>query len=344
MHIIGCARLSRPCTCAAAPAPADRETVTLLYDVRDLIVPRAHDVAIAYDEFNWPRFDDTAGEATPPPRRDQLVSTLKQLLMETIDPISWRDRANGPGIIDEEAGMLIVTQLPDNHAKVERLLKQLRETRSLQVTVTSFVLTDGDLLDSIERIGGKWLDAGPDAQMVYLSAEQLTQLLADRRAKLLTAPRMTLFNGQRAFVIVGNETAYVADYATAADGRAGAGGKPEAVTRTVNSGVVIDCIGTISSDRQYITLTLHPRVSTLRDMKQLPWPDAPAPAERQLLVQVPHVETAALDLTVSVPNDGCILLRTTPKAHPPPDANAPPPHPVHLAFSATVIESEPVKD
>ena len=326
----GCARSSRTAPAAEAAAPPE-EVVTLLHDVRDFVVRPLPTSSVVYDEHGWPQLDTRPSTAS-----DRAIDALKDLVM-TIDPVSWRERANGPGIVDDEAGQLIVTQTPENQERVRRLLAQLRETRSVQVALQTYVIRGANAGDQIDRAGCKWHQAGEAAQFVYVTGGQMRSLLKTRPAgvELLTAPRLTVFNGQRAHVIVANETPYVAGYEPvdiAFEGR-----RLEPVTKTVYSGVVIDCCPTVSSDRRYVTLTLLPRLSTLRDLTSTPWPGAPED-RADLKVQVPHLTTAAVNVTVSVPDQGWVLVRTTPQ-HQPPDANAPPTEPVLFAFGATVIES-----
>ena len=77
---------------------------------------------------------------------------------------------------------------------------------------------------------------------------------------LLTAPRVTLFNGQRAYVVVATETAYVSDLNPVV-GQSSVGFDPE--VSVVQSGVLLDVQATVSSDRKYVTLTLRPTLARL---------------------------------------------------------------------------------
>ena len=332
--LAGCARRARPEVTAGAAAAG--EPVTLLYDVRDLIFRRAPSFPVVYDEHGWPRADESPATA---PTREELSQSFVDLVKYVIDTTSWRDHGGPHGSITEEAGQLVVTQTPENHAKLKRLIDQLREVRTTQVTVQSYVIRSPDVWDQIDRAGGKWKPLGDSTQLLYLTAEQMRPLVEGRKqgaggVDLFTAPRLTLFNGQRAHVIVATETPYVAGYERA--DVAFEVRKLEPVTKTVHSGVVIDCVPTVSSDRKYVTLTLFPRLSTLRDLKSVPWPEAPAD-QKDLAMQVPHLTTAAMDVTISVPDGGWVLLRTMPK-HQPPGANLAPPEPVLFAFGPTVIE------
>ncbi|TVQ54473.1 MAG: hypothetical protein EA377_05370, partial [Phycisphaerales bacterium] len=69
------------------------------------------------------------------------INQIVDLIYETVDPESWRDRGLGDvGTIEEYGGNLIITQTPGNHRHIEGLLSQLREIRSLQINVETRVL------------------------------------------------------------------------------------------------------------------------------------------------------------------------------------------------------------
>lgn len=97
----------------------------------------------------------------------------------------------------------------------------------------------------------------------YLSDLQVDLLVSATQAKktgiTLTAPRLTFFNGQRAYVVVGRQVAFVSDLTPIAGTTAA-----RTTISTVQSGVVLDVEGTTSADRRYVTLTLRPSMATLK--------------------------------------------------------------------------------
>jgi type II secretory pathway component GspD/PulD (secretin) len=129
----------------------------------------------------------------------------------------------------------------------------------------------------------------------------------------LTAPRVTLFNGQRAYVLVSTETAYVSNLTPVV--AAGAVGFA-ATINTVQSGVVLDVTATISADRKYVTLTLRPTLSTLEALLNFPVSIAVAgggtggggAATASSSIQEPELEVTRVRTTVSVPDGGTLLL------------------------------------
>jgi type II secretory pathway component GspD/PulD (secretin) len=121
---------------------------------------------------------------------------------------------------------------------------------------------------------------------------------------MLSAPRLTLFNGQRAYVKVTTQTAYVAGV-SAAKGKGGAVSyEPE--VKTVEAGVTVDVRAMASADRRYATVTLHPKLTRLERMDTIPAPGLPADANA--FVQRPVVRVRQLRTTVTTEDGGAILL------------------------------------
>jgi type II secretory pathway component GspD/PulD (secretin) len=132
----------------------------------------------------------------------------------------------------------------------------------------------------------------------------------------LTAPRVTLFNGQRAYVLVSTETAYVSNLTPVV----GAGiAAYEPTISIVQSGVVLDVTATISADRKYVTLTLRPTLSVL----ETPIPSfsvssfgvgattiggVATATTIGASIQEPEIQITSVRTTVSVPDGGTLLL------------------------------------
>ena len=70
-----------------------------------------------------------------------MIDDIKKLITDTVAPDSWRDAGGTIGSIQELSGQLIVTQIADNHKKLQGVLEQLRETRAMQITVEARFLT-----------------------------------------------------------------------------------------------------------------------------------------------------------------------------------------------------------
>ncbi|MGH7215040.1 MAG: type II secretion system protein GspD, partial [Tepidisphaeraceae bacterium] len=162
------------------------------------------------------------------------------------------------------------------------------------------------------NVSGGFLD---DFQVTFL----LRATQANQTSTLLTAPRVTLFNGQRAYVVVATETAYVSDLTpVVAEGF----GLFDPEVDILQSGVSLDVQATVSADRKYVTLTLRPTLSTL--IALIPFsisnviPGAipgtggvgvsTAPSISSGIIQQPILQITEVQTTVSVPDGGTILL------------------------------------
>jgi hypothetical protein len=175
----------------------------------------------------------------------------------------------------------------------------------VQITVESRFITGESLPEELKRVAPAAQTAAEPLQPIFLTDAQAQALLASlQRSKdstTLTAPRITLFNGQRAFVTVATETAYVAGFTPKG------GDLFEPVTRTINSGVVLDCQATVSADHRYVTLNLRPHLSRLKSFETRRWDGAP-PDRDDLIIQVPVQDKITNSMTVSVPDGGWLVL------------------------------------
>lgn len=295
-----------------------------VYDIRDLLVavpdyvPPADGLAKrnASTRATPPaatRPADASPEAAAQTERLAALNDIIRLIQETVSPELWRDNRGSTASIKELSGQLVVTQTPENHRSIARLLQQLREARGVQVTVEGrFIGCDGD---AIEQLMAKWQReaasrpaGGPFADGVTLSEAQADELLrlvqASRDAAVVTAPRLTLFSGQRAYVSVTRSTSYVRDHATIV----GPGGEVryEPVVDVVEPGVLMDVSAAVAADRKSVSMTLRPKLSTLAGLIETPWPGRPAVST--LTVQVPSLMGSELQTRVSVADGGWILL------------------------------------
>jgi type II secretory pathway component GspD/PulD (secretin) len=158
-----------------------------------------------------------------------------------------------------------------------------------------------------ERLAG-----GLNAQYVYLSnmeAMAFMHLLNQRQAgTILTAPRLTVFNTQRAHMFVAEQQSYVADYDIS-------GGIYDPIIRQFLQGVVFEVRPIVSSDRRYITLEMRPTLATLILMDSIMLSgysivgDNPPTFIAMLLpVDFPVLELRKVRTTVTLPDGGLVLL------------------------------------
>ena len=326
--------------------------VTRVYDIRDLLVPipdyeppPVQDmVADGPKPFEKPPTQlekDAEAERT----RQAAVDRVEKLITETIEPPAWEKTA----ALRELQGQLIVTAPPRLHEQVTQLIDQLREARGIYVSVEArFLAVDDDVLDKLPpdlrrtvegelraakdpvRLGAgevKPPDAAPappakDAsKAVVLDPAQVDQLLkavqASAHSGVLTAPRITLFNGQGGYVGTGTSRAYPADYIVIKENDGQTRYEPQVAV--VQAGVMFWARATAGADRTFATLSLRPRLTQLVGMDTVPWDRSPP--DQKLTVQRPRLLASELATTVSVPN-GKTLLMGGLKGYFGPEANA----------------------
>lgn len=153
-------------------------------------------------------------------------------------------------------------------------------------------------------IAGQFLD---DIQVDFLI--KATQ--ADRRTVTLTAPRLTFTNGQTSNLIVATQRAFVSDLQpVTAEGAVGF----DPTVGVVNEGVVLIVNGTISADRRYVTLDVSTSISKIDGFAQQ---EVNATAGNRIVgsgdvagsfIQLPTVTVTRVSTTVTVPDQGTILL------------------------------------
>jgi type II secretory pathway component GspD/PulD (secretin) len=131
--------------------------VLRMYEVRDLIHPIPD---FPSQEINI----QPSGKIEPPEEdveeREALVVTsdsLESLIRDNVDPNSWNDDpANSLRIA--ENGTMVVYQTPAVHAKIEKLLSDLRESTGIMVDIQARFLKIED--NFLEDIGVDWRGLG----------------------------------------------------------------------------------------------------------------------------------------------------------------------------------------
>lgn len=148
----------------------------------------------------------------------------------------------------------------------------------------------------------------------YLDEIQVDLLIkatqADRRSVSLTSPKLTFFNGQRAFVQLTTVNFYVSDL-TPIVGDSAVGFDP--TLNAVQDGVVLDVEGTVSADRRYVTMTVIVSNNKLIDMKlreitAVVGGELVQSGETGSFIELPIVQTSQVNTTVNVPDRGTIML------------------------------------
>jgi len=141
---------------------------------------------------------------------------------------------------------------------------------------------------------------------------------ADSRSITLTAPRVTFFNGQRAYVTISRQIAFVSDLEPVV-GTSSVAFNPD--IGVVSDGVVLDVEGTISADRRYVTLTVRPSLAQIAAIREFAIFEAVDTDDDDDddggddglqfgvgVLQQPEIQLTTVRTTVSVPDKGTLLL------------------------------------
>jgi type II secretory pathway component GspD/PulD (secretin) len=152
-------------------------------------------------------------------------------------------------------------------------------------------------------IAGQFLD---DIQVDFLI--QATQ--ADRRSVQLTAPRLTFTNGQIANIYVATQIAFVSDLEPVV-GDSAVGFNP--TISVVTEGVTLLVEGTVSADRRYVTMNVDAGVARIdgfarETVTAVAGGQLITSAQAQSFIQLPQVTVTRVRTTVTVPDQGTILM------------------------------------
>ena len=149
----------------------------------------------------------------------------------------------------------------------------------------------------------------------------LTATQADKRTVTVTAPRVTIFNGQNGFIAVTNQQNIVSSFTqTAASG----GNNTAAATATnlnvstLTTGVVLDVTATVSADRRYVVMTISPSLSTLDGIDTFSTGTTTGSSSTSgnnttaalggSFVQLPKTAFTQVNTMVSIPDGGTLLI------------------------------------
>ena len=158
-----------------------------------------------------------------------------------------------------------------------------------------------DSLQAWNAFGGMSLD------IAFLGRYQLRALIEavqkDKQGNVITSPRVTCFNGQRANVVIARLHNYIQTFDE--------DGTP--TISTVTDGVVFEVKPYVSADQRYVTLELLPSITEMRQLTPVTIYrafDTPTTASVGgfMVIELPEVYTRAVETTVSVPDGGTLMI------------------------------------
>ncbi len=163
----------------------------------------------------------------------------------------------------------------------------------------------GQILAAAPALGiaGQFLD---DIQVDFLI--EATQ--ADRRSVQLTAPRLTFTNGQTSNIYVVTQQSFVSDLQPITSNSA-VGFDP--TVAAVSEGVVMVVQGQVTADRRYVLLNVDTSVAEIKGfatqaVTAVAGGQLVNSADTQSFIQLPTLSVTRVQTTVTVPDQGTVLL------------------------------------
>lgn len=267
-------------------------------------------------------------------------------IRDNVHPSTWTGEGGvAQNTIAYRNGKLVVTHTPEVQEQIRELLASFRKARALQVAILARFIeisenflddfgfqwtglgADGDIgfqkTDTVGIFRGEILnDPEVDLGTSFAAASGLTMNIGflrrwevqavitavrkENKGNILTAPRVTCFNTQRAFLTVSTIRNYVRGYDS--------DGNPE--IGQVNDGIVLEVQPFVSADRRYITLELIPQVNMVGDFTEFIYrrdvidddDDDTDDITELDRIQLPEVTTRQIMTTVSVPDGGTLMI------------------------------------
>ena len=155
----------------------------------------------------------------------------------------------------------------------------------------------GGAINPAFQIFGSFLD---NIQVDFL----LRATKADSRSTLLTAPRITMFNGQRGNVSVTQTQAFISDLEPVV---AEAAGAQDPETSVVSAGISLDVQPFVSADRRYVSMTLEPRLARILGIETFAVVSGVQTVQGGF-IQLPNVEVTQINTSVMIPDRGTVLI------------------------------------
>jgi len=331
----------------STPERIEEDVIMYTYDVRDLVatIPDFGEAAGGAETTGTTGTTGTTrgGGTEGGAAEGEEEIGLQDLIQENVAPFSWEE---DPRVsIAYRQGQLIVRQTREVHEEIRSLLSNLRAARALQVSVEArFITIRGGFIESIgftilnldfdfdmfefgERINEFALatslpfDLGVARNLSTsggLAGELMFQFTDDifldmlisavqksQRADVMDAPVLTMFNGQAAVIEVETTTTYISGQqirtAASAVGL-------EYQTSDLDFGVTLNVHPFVSADRRFVQMTLQPEIEQLLGLTSFPLANVINDQVFETVIQLPNIETTTISTTVSVPDNGTLMI------------------------------------
>jgi beta-lactamase regulating signal transducer with metallopeptidase domain len=296
-------------------AELDKNTVTHRYDINDLLfIARDYNNQPDLSKINASQSALPSGPVTKQPDRASRVDDIKRYVMDNVEPDSWKENGGESGAISSSPlrAVLLITQTPRAHRKIQAVLDDLRKSRGVQVSIESRNICLTDAMESklpanLRSRLAAVRNAGRFRRDQFLTDGELTQLIQavqeNKDATLLTAPRLTLFSGQIAVLVVATQQAYVADMKKVpATTTQPSHWEPIPATTTA-TGVTLKVTSCASPDGATVFVDLHDQIALLKLIPEQYGTDPTAGK-----IQRPVLDSFKVDAACGIPNRLTLLM------------------------------------
>ncbi len=243
------------------------DMVMKIYDVRDLT------------------FRVTSFCTPPSPPADPPGYTAEELMQEIREAVGRYNWPEDKTRLEERSGKLIVVQIPEGHARISRLLEEVRRRQCRQVMIETRFLTGGKCSGLLRKLGGS-----PGAGLTPEQVRRLRKAIMGGGGKELLCPRLTAFNGQVAAVSALEERVFNTDYDE--------DGSPR--IETVPLGCRLRACTNVSADLKRVDLDVTAGYCKLLDVRKT--------STRHGTAEVPVLDNRAARASVSLPSGGWTAL------------------------------------
>ncbi len=262
----------------------DAQAITISVEYRTITVSSGflNDVGLSLNFFLNTGSETARTGTVDPITGARVLSTGSSALPQWANTSAWSNHLTALGASQRSSAFTAfpATEVPNNIANVA----------SSATGGSGAMFLQGSFLD--------------DIQVDFLV--RATQ--ADQRTMSFIAPRVSMSNGQRAFMMIGTEQAYVEDLEiVTAENVAEYDPEPG----TIWTGNVLDVQATASQDRRYVTLTLRPFTSKVIDMFEYAVEETVLSEDtgsRSGVIQLPLRFVNQVNTTVTVPDGGTLLI------------------------------------
>jgi hypothetical protein len=272
---------------AAPPGEPEAGMICKVYPVADLVIPIAGTFA-ARTEDGKPAANRT--------HEDRLI----QLVCSVLAPRSWRCGGGRASIGYFPLGMaLVVRHTPEMQEQVADLLAALRRLQEIEVSVELRFLTISD--ECMAKLGIEDADGGKTS-IARLDDGQVRLLLetaqGDMRTNVMQAPKLTVFNGQKATMDLTEKQVFVTSAEMVSVGERKI---PQLHTKNVGTGLQVSVLPVVAPDNRTVTLQLGVNLTRA---------DVPRLSASAVLMGKSAEKHATAGLTLVAPLEPCFSTRS----------------------------------